>query len=169
MNEKQDVIIQTVKGILEVRGQQPNRLDHAGTMLVKSGVLQLKQLGLSNREIFEALDGAWSVVAIKQMTTGASAKDPEARRSFGQVLNEITTSDYTGADLERLRPIVRSRIDHNLAMEFLENVAQIQDGPSRNTVALQENERQGDQPRDYCKNKLYDGSVVKLWLYNGNP
>jgi hypothetical protein len=124
MNNEHDEIIQIVKGLLEIRRQQPNRVDRAGTQIVKSGVRRLKELGLSNREIFEALGGAWSEVAIKQMTAGVGTKDPEARRSFGQVVNQIATSGYTADDLKRLLPIVRSGIDPNQAMEFLEDVVQ---------------------------------------------
>jgi hypothetical protein len=137
MNDKNNEIIRIVKELLEIRRQQPNRMDRAGTKIVKSGLRRLKELGLSNKEIYEALGGAWSEVAIKQMTAGIGAKDTEARRSFGQVLNEIATSDYTSDDLDRLLPIVRSRLDSNLAMEFLEDTLQSRRDPGE-TLSLYE-------------------------------
>lgn len=97
---KEDEIIQIVQQLLEFRSQQPNRLDHSAAKVVKSSVRRLRELGLSNREIFEALGGAWSEVAIKQMTAGVAVKDPEATRSFGQVLHEIAKAGYTADDLK---------------------------------------------------------------------
>ncbi len=135
--QQHDEITRTVKEVLEIRKQQPNRLDRAGTKIVKVRLRQLKELGLSNREICEALGGAWSEVAIKQMTAGVGAKDTEARRSFGKVLNEIATSDYTSDDLNRLLPIIRSRLDPGLIMEFLEDTLQSRRDPGE-TLSLYE-------------------------------
>ena len=50
--DKHEEVVQFVKQLLEIRRQQPNRLDRAGTKIVKVGMRRLKELDLTNKEIF---------------------------------------------------------------------------------------------------------------------